>query len=119
MGRTAAVVGVTGIAGYNTAQALVTAGWRVLGLSRTTRYEIPGVEHVNADVLMPASVERALRGRDVSHLFFTTWSRQDTEAENCRVNGVMLANTLAAVEKAAGRLEHAVLVTGLKHYLGP
>jgi nucleoside-diphosphate-sugar epimerase len=115
MRRTAAVVGVTGIAGYNTAQSLVTAGWRVLGISRTTRYEIPGVEHVNADVLVPASVEQAFSGRDVSHLFFTTWSRQDTEAENCRVNGAMLANTLSA----AGHLEHAVLVTGLKHYLGP
>ncbi len=63
MGRTAAVVGVTGIAGYNTAQALVAAGWRVIGLSRTPRYEIPGVEHVPADVLAPASVEQALAGR--------------------------------------------------------
>jgi nucleoside-diphosphate-sugar epimerase len=118
MGRTAAVVGVTGISGYNTARALLASGWRVIGLSRTSRYEIPGVEPVSADVLEPASLEPALTGKGITHLFFTTWSRQDTEAENCRVNGAMLANTLRALGRTAA-LEHAVLVTGLKHYLGP
>jgi nucleoside-diphosphate-sugar epimerase len=77
-----------------------------------------GVEQVYADVLDPASVQAALAGKDVTHLFFTTWSRQATEAENCRVNGAMLANTLNAVSRTS-RLQHAVLVTGLKHYLGP
>jgi nucleoside-diphosphate-sugar epimerase len=118
MERTALVVGVTGIAGYNTAQALLAAGWAVVGLSRSRRYEVPGVEHVYADVLDPASVEQALTGRPITHLFFTTWSRQATEADNCRVNGAMLANTLAALGRTT-RLRHAVLVTGLKHYLGP
>jgi nucleoside-diphosphate-sugar epimerase len=118
MERTAVVVGVTGIAGYNTAQALLAAGWRVVGLSRSRRYEIPGVDHVYADVLDPASVERAVAGRGITHLFFTTWSRQETEADNCRVNGAMLSNTLAALGRTT-KLEHAVLVTGLKHYLGP
>jgi nucleoside-diphosphate-sugar epimerase len=118
MDRTALVVGVTGIGGYNTAQALVAQGWRVVGLSRTARYEIPGVEHVHADVLDPDSVAAAIAGRGVTHLFFTTWSRQDTEAENCRVNGAMLANTLSATSRTSS-LRHAVLVTGLKHYLGP
>ena len=73
MDRTALVVGVTGIAGYNTAQALLASGWRVIGLSRTARSQIPGVEHVFADVLEPSSVERALTGKGVTHLFFTTW----------------------------------------------
>jgi nucleoside-diphosphate-sugar epimerase len=118
MDRTALVVGVTGIAGYNTAQALLADGWRVVGLSRSRRYEIPGVEHVEGDVLDVDSVERAIAGRGVTHLFFTTWSRQETEAENCRVNGAMLANTLEAVRRTT-KLQHAVLVTGLKHYLGP
>jgi nucleoside-diphosphate-sugar epimerase len=118
MDRTALVVGVTGIAGYNTAQALVAAGWRVVGLSRKPRYEIPGVEHVYGDVLDPESVEAAIAGMDITHLFFTTWSRQDTEADNCKVNGAMLANTLEALRRTT-RLRHAVLVTGLKHYLGP
>lgn len=118
MDHTGLVVGATGIAGYNTAQALLAAGWRVVGLSRAPRYEIPGVEHIYADVLDPASVERAVTGKAITHLFFTTWSRQDTEAENCRVNGAMLANTLDALGRTS-ELEHAVLVTGLKHYLGP
>ncbi len=118
MDRTALVVGVTGIAGYNTAQTLVAARWRVVGLSRKPRYEIPGVEHVYGDVLDPESVEAAIAGMDITHLFFTTWSRQDTEADNCKVNGAMLANTLEALRRTT-RLQHAVLVTGLKHYLGP
>jgi len=118
MDRTALVVGATGIGGYNTAQALLAGGWRVIGLSRTHRYAIPGVEQVYADVLDPASLQTALASEAVTHLFFTTWSRQDTEAENCRVNGAMLANTLNAVSRTS-RLQHAVLVTGLKHYLGP
>jgi nucleoside-diphosphate-sugar epimerase len=118
MDRTALVVGVTGIAGNNTAQALLAQGWRVVGLSRSKRYEIPGVEHVYGDVLDTASVETAVADREISHLFFTTWSRQDTEADNCRVNGAMLSNTLDAVCRTT-TLQHAVLVTGLKHYLGP
>lgn len=118
MERTALVVGVTGIAGYNTAQALLAEDWRVVGLSRTAKYEIPGVEHVYADVLDTESVVAALEGRGITHLFFTTWSRQATEADNCRVNGAMLANTLEALGRTA-TLQHGVLVTGLKHYLGP
>jgi nucleoside-diphosphate-sugar epimerase len=118
MDRTALVVGVTGIAGYNTAQVLLAQGWRVVGLSRSKRYEIPGVQHVYADVLDPGSVQAAVENRGISHLFFTTWSRQETEVDNCRVNGAMLANTLEALRRTTA-LEHAVLVTGLKHYLGP
>jgi nucleoside-diphosphate-sugar epimerase len=118
MERRALVVGATGIAGYNTARALLHDGWQVVGLSRRPKYEIPGVDHVYADVLDPASVESAVQGRGVTHLFFTTWSRQDTEAENCRVNGAMLANTLSSVARTT-QLDHVVLITGLKHYLGP
>lgn len=118
MDRVALVVGVTGIAGYSTAQALLAAGWRVIGLSRAPRYEIPGVEHIYADVLDRDSIETATGDRGITHLFFTTWSRQETEAQNCAVNGAMLRNTLTALRRTAS-LRHAVLVTGLKHYLGP
>ena len=118
MERVALIVGVTGIAGYNTARALVRAGWRVVGLSRGPRYDVAGVEHVYADVLDPDALESAIRGRGITDLFFTTWSRQDTEADNCRINGAMLSNTLTALRRTT-TLRHAVLVTGLKHYLGP
>ena len=48
---------------------------------------------------------------------FCTWSRQETEAENCRVNRAMVRNALDGLEAAP--LEHVALVTGTKHYLGP
>jgi nucleoside-diphosphate-sugar epimerase len=118
MERTALVVGVTGMAGLNTAEALVDDGWRVMGLSRTGRAAIPGVQHLTADVLDAQSVQDATRGAEISHVFFTTWSRQATEAENCAVNGAMLANTLTGLGRTT-QLAHVVLVTGLKHYLGP
>ena len=118
MARTVLVVGVTGIAGFNASRAFTHAGWDVVGLSRSARYEVPGVVQVQADVLDQDSLDAALTGRDISHLVFTTWSRQATEAENCRVNGAMLANVLTVLGRTT-RLEHAALVTGLKHYLGP
>ena len=116
--RVALVVGITGITGQNAARALVEEGWPVYGLSRRTETTLPGVRHLAADVLDPDSLRQALAGIDVSHLFFATWSRQDTEAENCRVNSAMLRNTLEVVTSMS-TLEHVCLVTGLKHYLGP
>src|SRR3954452_14204688 len=83
MDRTALVVGVTGIAGYNIAESLIAGGWRGVGLSRKPRDEIPGVEPVYADVLDQPSVEAATAGRGITHLFFSPWSRQPTEAANC------------------------------------
>ncbi|WP_020145565.1 SDR family oxidoreductase [Terracoccus sp. 273MFTsu3.1] len=118
MAPTALVVGVTGIGGQNCANALLDKGFDVVGLSRSVREPVPGVDHVTADVLDVDSIERAVAGRQISHLVFTTWQRQATEAENCRVNGAMLRNTLEVLGRTT-TLEHAVLVTGLKHYLGP
>ena len=118
MDRTALVVGVTGIGGGNAANALLERGFGVVGLSRSVREPIPGVDHVHADVLDVESVEQAVRGRNITDLVFTTWQRQATEAENIRVNGAMLSNTLQALSRTT-ELQHAVLVTGLKHYLGP
>ena len=97
MSRTVLIVGVTGIAGFNTAQAFSAAGWRVLGLSRSHRYDIPGVEQLRGDVLDPESLDRALAGQEFSHVVFTTWSRQENETENRRVNGAMLANLRTAM----------------------
>ena len=57
-------------------------------------------------------------GSRPTHVFFTTWSRQATETENCDVNGRMLQNLLDAVS-GEGSVRHVALVTGLKHYLGP
>ncbi|MCU1536235.1 MAG: NAD-dependent epimerase/dehydratase [Humibacillus sp.] len=118
MDRTALVVGITGIGGQNSARALIDDGFRVVGLSRSVGRPVPGVEHVQADVLDIESVRAAVTGKGITHLVFTSWQRQETEAENIRVNGAMLSNTLDALQGTAD-LEHATLVTGLKHYLGP
>jgi nucleoside-diphosphate-sugar epimerase len=79
---------------------------------------VPGVTPVSVDLLDPAAVKKALADTDPTHVFFTAWLRQPTEAENCEVNGAMLRNFLAAVSDKPN-LGHVALATGLKHYLGP
>ncbi|MEG3160981.1 SDR family oxidoreductase [Sphingomonas sp. LB2R24] len=117
MARTALVVGTSGIVGSATAAALVESGWTVHGLARRPT-EQDGVQPVAADLQDPASLEKALTGLKPDAVFIATWSRQDSEAENIRVNGGMIRNLLAALSPA-GSVDHVALVTGLKHYLGP
>ena len=116
--KNALVVGVTGISGNNVADRLVEDGFTVHGLARRPPLHRPGISPVAADLLDPASVAKAVAGLDITHVYFCTWARQDTEAENCRVNGAMLQNLLDAVTQTS-KPEHVALVTGLKHYLGP
>jgi nucleoside-diphosphate-sugar epimerase len=116
--RRALVVGVTGIAGYNTAQRLIESGWDVHGLSRSGTAPVPGVQPVAADLLDAEAAAKTLEEIRPTHVFFCTWQRRATEAENCQVNAAMLGNTLDPLI-AAGGLRHVALVTGLKHYLGP
>lgn len=116
--RTALVVGVTGISGSNVADRLIEDGWTVHGLARNPPRDRPGVHPVAADLFDADSVRAALAPLDISHVFFCTWARQDTEDQNCRVNGQML-RTLLEAATATSKLRHVALVTGLKHYLGP
>ena len=116
--RTALIAGVTGISGFNLAERLLADGWTVYGLARNPDAAPKGVLPVAADLLDPAALRGAVAGLDITHVFVTTWLRQPTEAENCRVNGSMISNLLSAVEPAPN-LSHVALVTGLKHYLGP
>jgi nucleoside-diphosphate-sugar epimerase len=117
MQRSALIVGLSGIVGISLADLLVREGWTVHGLARRPP-QLPGVNAVAADVKDAAGLRKALAGLDVSHVFFCTWSREANEAENCTVNGAMLANLLAAVD-GSPNLTHVALMTGLKHYLGP
>ena len=114
----ALVVGVSGICGSNLAAELLTRGWNVVGLSRSSPHPDPRVRSLFADLCSAGDVAAVLRDVNVSHVFITAWQRQATEAENVRVNSAMVASVLAAV---GGRpaLQHVALVTGLKHYLGP
>ncbi|HEY0791786.1 MAG TPA: SDR family oxidoreductase [Chthoniobacterales bacterium] len=114
--KTALVVGSTGITGGNLAVRLVANGWQVYGVARKPK-EMVGVSPVAADLQDAAALKPALSGVDPAHVFICTWLRQESEAENVRVNGAMISNLFAALE---GRgLVHAALVTGTKHYLGP
>ena len=117
MGGTALVVGASGIVGSATATLLVEQGWTVYGLARRPSAHA-GVRAVAADLLDGAATAAALRTVQADAVFITTWLRQETEAENIRVNGTMVRNLLDGLPKPAG-LRHVALVTGLKHYLGP
>ncbi|MPW19231.1 NAD(P)H-binding protein [Paraburkholderia sp. CNPSo 3157] len=119
MEKRALIIGATGIVGGNLAQHLVARGdWNVTGLSRGRTATDSGVDSVTADLTSADSVTRALHGRQFTHVFFTAWSRQATERENIEVNGAMVRHVLDALGPS-GALQHAALVTGLKHYLGP
>ncbi|GAA3557936.1 SDR family oxidoreductase [Microlunatus spumicola] len=114
--RTALVVGASGITGSALVDQLLDEGWEVLALSRGGSSRA-GVRSVPADLRDPESLATALADVAPTHVFFTAWQRQATEAENIAVNGAMVRDLLAALAQAP--LRHVALVTGLKHYLGP
>lgn len=118
MSKHALIIGASGIVGSNLAERLLGHGWTVTGVSRGRTPQVAGVEQVSVDLTSADDVGAALNGRDFSHVFFTAWARQANEKENIRVNGAMVANVLAAVGPSK-MLQHAALVTGGKHYLGP
>jgi nucleoside-diphosphate-sugar epimerase len=114
----ALVVGVTGISGGNLSRRLLADGWDVVGLCRHPEGIDERITPVVADLEDAEAVSEAVGGTAPTHVFFTTWSRRATEAENCDVNGRMLQNLLDATAREKS-VRHVALVTGLKHYLGP
>lgn len=117
MTKTALVVGASGIVGSATAALLTQRGWTVHGLARRPG-EQPGVQPVAADLQDAGATLAALRDLNPDAVFVTTWARQDSEAENIRVNAAMVRNLLDGLPRPSGP-RHVALVTGLKHYLGP
>src|SRR6202048_3917974 len=115
-GLVALIAGSTGIVGGNLAALLVEQGWIVSGLARRPS-STGGVIPLAADLRNINSLVAALKGLAPTHVFFCTWLRQPTEAENVAVNGEMIENLFAALRGKP--LQHAALVTGTKHYLGP
>jgi nucleoside-diphosphate-sugar epimerase len=87
MERHALIAGVSGIIGRHVAEHLIaTKGWTVTGISRH-KHDLPkGVKHISIDLRSDEAVNAALRRTKVTDVFITTWLRQPTEAENCRVN---------------------------------
>ena len=115
--RSALVVGGTGIAGAALVDQLLAAGWPVTGLARRPGPERPGLRWVAADLTSADALAAALADERPTHVYFTAWLRQETEAENIAVNGGMVRDLLAALRPAP--LAHVALMTGMKHYLGP
>jgi len=118
MQQRALIVGISGVIGNALAERLLANQWHVYGLSRGHTAVPVGCESLLADLTDAASVTSAIGNLTVDRVFFSAWSRQNTETENIRVNGAMVSNVLNALgdRLAAG---HVALVTGLKHYLGP
>ena len=116
--KIALVVGATGITGSNLANELLSQGWTTYGISRNTSNNIEGLISVKADLLDTESLEAALENISPTHVFFTTWMRNDTEEENIRINSALVRNLLDVLSSKKS-VQHVALVTGLKHYLGP
>lgn len=117
MARTALVVGASGIAGSAVATLLLEHGWTVHGLARRPD-QTGAILPVVADLQDAAATAAALSNVHPDAVFITTWARQDSEAENIRVNSAMVRHLLDGLPAATGP-RHVALVTGLKHYLGP
>jgi nucleoside-diphosphate-sugar epimerase len=116
--KSALIVGTTGIVGQSLAEHLLAQGWHTFGLARRPAIHIKGLIPVVADLLDPAAVAGALKQVRPTHVFFATWSRHSTEAENIRVNGAMMRHLLDVLRPKKS-IEHFAMVTGLKHYIGP
>ena len=114
---TALVVGATGIAGSALVDRLTAEGWQVLALSRRPGAERDGVRWLSADLTSAEALAAVLAPEQPTHVFFTAWSRRDTEEENIEVNAGMLRDLLLALR--GKDVAHVALMTGLKHYLGP
>lgn len=53
-----------------------------------------------------------------THAFYCGWAPKADRAEQVRVNELMIRHALGAAAKP-GHLQHAAMVTGLSHYMGP
>lgn len=118
MEKIALVVGASGITGSNLAKKLVGTGWTTYGLARNPNADIEGLKPVAADLLSIESLTEALTNISPTHVYITSWMRNETEAENIRVNSLMVRNLLDVLSSKKS-VQHVALVTGLKHYLGP
>jgi len=113
----ALIVGATGLSGSYTGRLLKNNGWEVVTVSRSDVDLDWSDRHIAADLTNAAASKAALAAAgDATHVFFCIWSREVDEAENVRVNSMMVQNLFDGLEGAP--IKHAALVTGLKHYLG-
>jgi nucleoside-diphosphate-sugar epimerase len=118
MERIALVVGASGITGSNLAEKLISKEWITYGLARNPNTEKKNLQPIAADLLNFDGLKQSLADIRPTHVYITSWMRNETEAENIRVNSLMVRNLLDALSPYKS-VKHVALVTGLKHYLGP
>ena len=83
-------------------------------------FEDSPIEYIQCDVLDEADTQEKISPlRDVTHLFWVVWVSRSTEERNCQDNGKMFQNVLDSLLPNAPKLQHIVLQTGGKHYVGP
>ena len=115
--KIALIVGATGLSGSYTGRHFKGQGWTVFSLSRSDVALAWSDRHITADLTDAVGAKAALKAAgDVTHVFFCLWARQESEDENVRVNALMVRNLFDGIVHAP--VQHAALVTGLKHYLG-
>lgn len=118
--RVALVVGSTGIVGGNICERLLLDGWTVHGLARRPERSPKGTIPLAADLQDRQAVAKAIsRAGPITHLFQASWTLANTEEEACEINARHLSNVLDGLQAANHSVEHVVLITGVKHYLGP
>ena len=121
--RTALVVGARGVVGTNLIEHLAAdGGWDVIGLSRRGGASRPGVRHLAADLLDPATTgDIAAELAGVTHVFYAAYQDRPSWSELVAPNVAMLGAVLDAVRDAP-LLSHVSLMQGYKVYgahLGP
>jgi len=98
--RSILVLGASGGVGGAVAKAMIARGWRVIGLSRTARPPMEGIEWRVGDALSADDLIRAAEGMDA--LFYgVNPPRYENWAGVCLP---MLKNAVAAAEAAGARL---------------
>ena len=118
--RSAFVVGATGIVGGNIAERLLADGGTVSGPARRAERAPKGTIPLPADLNDREGVFAAIASApSITHLFQASWTPADTEEQAGEINSRHLSNVLDGLKAAGHQVEHVVLITGVKHYLGP
>jgi len=126
--KTVVVIGALGVIGrYAVERFAGKADWQVVGLSRRKGEDRDNVRYIPTDLLDAGKTEAALADlADATHVvycaFQATGSKAADFARGTEMNRAMLANSVAAIDRVAERLERVVLITGTKYYgshLGP
>jgi nucleoside-diphosphate-sugar epimerase len=101
--------------------------WEVVGVSRRRGEDQGRVGYLSVDLLDRGAADAALAAlKGATHVFYAAFQASSGAAANYAANIApnrdMLVNSVSAIDRASGRLERVVLVTGTKYYgshLGP